>query len=273
MPQNQPSNSALRTYNSFHRKQLEKAMGLHSQLAQFLWPHSLSANRLFDDFNGEVIDLNLWSVPTGGAGGTIFAQRVADVEGTMIRGSTGTTDNTTVAIHSAANWFGDRNCMLETRFKLDVVTSLVLEVGFTDPLTDEGLTILSDIDTPTIANGATDVAIVCMDTDQTLITMAFVTEGSTASMVPTKTDLGTRVPVAATWMTIRVGIIDNAAFCQVFDSDDPQNLVLLEEAYHGDAVASQTEGGVAMEPHILIGTRNTTAKVMDIDYILLVQDR
>lgn len=254
---------------SFHRNTLDRG-----DFYAALWPFSLSADRLFDEFNGDTLQTALWATAvTAGGAPTAFAQLVNSAEGSQLEGRTGTTDDGVTALVGARHWLGDRNCMLECRFILDTVSGMALEIGFVDTKTDNALKAVSDLDVPTVANGAVDTAVVTMDTDQTLTTMAFVSEGSTASMVPTKTDLGTRVPTAATWMTIRVGIVGDNPFCHVYNSDDPQQLVLLEEAYHGASIASQIEGGVVLAPHILFQTRNTTDKIVQLDYVLCLQER
>lgn len=254
---------------SFHHDQIRRG-----DYIGFLWQHGLSCQRLFDDFDGDTIRLDNWvTAVTAGGAPTAFAQLVNSAEGTQIEGRTGTTDNGVTALVGARHWLGDRNCMMEARFIMDVITGMAIEIGFVDTKTDNALKAVSDLDVPTVANGAVDCAVVTMDTDQTLTTMAFVTEGSTASMVPTKTDLGTRVPTAASWMTVRVGIVGDNAFCHVYNSDDPQELVLLEEAYHGATIASQTEGGIVLAPHILFQTRDVTTKIVQLDYVLCLQER
>ena len=146
-----------------------------------------------------------------------------------------------------------------------------------DPLTNETAasnSAINDIDTPTITNGAADVALVGMDTSQTLITMAFITDGSTSNMNTTKTNLGTRTPTNATYMTVRVQLAGpaatNAASCWVLD----ENGAIVENASHGAALASQIEGATLIHPRFFIEPVTTpAARTVDIDYWRVWQNR
>lgn len=184
-----------------------------------------------------------------------------------VQGSTGTTDNGYHALNGDVIWLGDKNCGMEARFKLDVVTGFSIEVGFTDALTDETLPAVTDVDTPATGNGATDVAVIHIDTDQTLATAAFVSESTGSTYAAQKVNLGTWVPTAAVYYTYRVQLAGDNAYCAIFDANG--NLVPSTNK----SLSLALEGGTLVRPHILIGTRNTTAKVTDLDLIRVWQDR
>ena len=148
---------------------------------------------------------------------------------------------------------------------------LARSIGFTDALSDETLPAVTDVDTPATGNGATDVAVVHLDTDQTLTTAAFVSESTGSAFACQKVNLGTWTPTAATYYTVRVQLATNNAFCKVFDSSDPRRPILVANGEKG--LTSALEGGTAVRPHMLFGTRNTSAKVVDIDLIRVWQDR
>ena len=198
---------------------------------------------------------------SAGGGPTTFAQPATPIEGGAIRGATGATDNDVASVRWATAMFdARRNPGCEVRFRSDVVTGWSFELGFTDPLTDEALPAVTDVDTPATGNGATDLAVVHLDTDQTLTTMSFVTDGTTP--VAAKTDIGTTAPVAATWMRVLVQAFSNAGYAIVDDNRGT------------DArVATGPDGAVLMRPHFLFRTRNLTSKVVDIDYIRVWTER
>lgn len=222
---------------------------------------------LFDDFLGDAINLDLYTLGAD-AGATTFASPTTQLRSGVIQGSTGTTDNEAHALVLAPCWLGDAYCGTEFRLKHDVVTSIQVECGLSDPLTSNVLPAITDIDTPASGNGGTDIAVFHIDTDQTLTTAAFATDGSTASMNCTKTNLGTYAPTADTYYTIRVQLSGDTSAIGVYENGQ-----LMHFANHGDVIASRIEGGVLVGPRLLIRTRNTTAKVTDVDYVAAWQDR
>jgi len=234
--------------------------------ALFPWLRSGVAY-LEDDFFEDTISSTRWNLAVDD--GTTFAWAVAR-SGT-IQGSTGATDDAAIAINGDLQWYGDANAGMECRFKIDVVTGFSFEIGFTDALSDETLPAVTDVDTPATGNAATDVAVVHLDTDQTLTTAAFVSESTGSSFAAQKVNLGTWTPSAATWYTVRVQLMTNAAKCLVFDSNTASRPVLV--AGGEKSLTSALEGGTAVRPHMYFRTRNTTAKVVDIDLIRCWQDR
>ena len=129
------------------------------------------------------LDTIKWTVAgTAGGGPTNFAYNA--VRGGVFQGATGTTDNDAMAIH-AANTFLDPadNPFFIISFSVTAVTGLSFEVGMSDPKTDEALPGVTDIDTPSVGNGVTDIACVHMDTDQTLTTAELVGDGTTGAAV------------------------------------------------------------------------------------------
>jgi len=243
-----------------------------SALAQFLYPQAWrDVTFVEDDFTGAALNTHLWTV--SGINGTNFDPPATQLLNGVCQGVTSGTATDWVALRGDDIWAGDNNCGMEICFKIDNVTLLQFETGFMDPLTNETAasnSAINDIDTPTITNGAADVALVGMDTGQTLTTMAFITDGSTANMNTTKTNLGTRTPTNATYMIVRVQLAGNAASCIVMDN----NGAVLETAQHGAALANQTEGGTLIHPRFFIEPVTTpAARTVDIDYWAVWQDR
>lgn len=221
-----------------------------------------------DDFIEDTISSTRWNLAAD-ATATTYAWNAAR-SGT-IRGSTGTTAAGYHAINGDVIWYGDANCGMAVRMKWDVVTNLQFEIGFTDALADETLPAVTDIDTPATGNGATDVAVIHLDSGETLATAALVGESAGIPYAAQKVSLGGFTPVAATYYTFVVGLVGDMAMCAIWDTNDPANPVL--QVGSNKSLGSLLDGSVAVRPHILSGTLNTTAKVTDIDRIAVWQDR
>lgn len=221
-----------------------------------------------DDFIEDTISSTRWNLAAD-ATATTFAWAAA--AGGTIQGSTGTTANGYHALNGDVIWSGDKNAGMAVRLKWDVVTNFTFEIGFTDALSDETLPAVTDVDTPATGNGATDVAVIHLDTSQTLTTAAFVSESTGSAFACQKVNLGTFSPSAATYYTFVVQLIGNDAHCAVWNSDDATNPKL--EVDTSKSLSSALEGGTLVRPHVLIGTRNTTAKVTNVDFVRVWQDR
>ena len=218
----------------------------------------------FDDFDGDAINLDYWALNSD----TNAADFVHNAQANgVVRGATSANDNEATSMLGPAIYFGDRNCWMEVRFKIDTITNVQFEVGFVDAVTDKTLEVVTDVDTPAVGNGAGDVAVIHMDTDQTLTTAAFVTEGSTASQDPTATTLDPAfTPTAATYHTVRIGVAGNVPFFLLDGSE-------YGTEAHGNAVASQIEGGTALAPWIFVMARSAADRLFDVDYVAFGQDR
>lgn len=244
-------------------------------LSRFLYPYAYKDAVFFlDDFWGDAIQAPWWTA--GATNGTAFDEPATQLANGVTRGITGTGavgDET--ALTGEAIWSGNNQCGLEVRWKADVVTDTKMAVGLTDPTTNITSSIINDIDTPTIQNGATDIALVGQDTSQTLTTMAYITDGSTTNMNTTKTNLGTRTPTAATYIGARIQLVRTAtdvvaSKCFLFDA----NGAITETANHGDVLASQINGAILLKPWFYWeNVTNATALTIDIDYVAVWQDR
>jgi hypothetical protein len=138
-----------------------------------------------------------------------------------------------------------------------------MDLGFSDPMTDEALPCVTDVDTPAAtSNGTTDLVIVHMDTDQTLTTMALVTRGGTDTTAA-KANLGTLAPSAATYQTVLIQCGNRQGYA-VVDGDPVSKSAGL---------STGPDTAVLMRPHFLYRTRNSSAKAVDIDYIRVWSER
>lgn len=254
MPDNR---NPLRGY-PLSRAELRKRLDLDNPVYNFLSKYALRDTVFFyDDFLVDTINLDSYALAdSAGTGKADFAINAAR-DGT-IRGTTGTTDNGSISLITPKLYYGDANCGMEIRFKSDVVTGYNFEVGFIDAVPTSNGSGVSDVDTP--AATATDAALLQIDTDQTLQTLAFVTAGS--SFTTTATTLtGTTNLTAATYATARIQLVGNNAFCWL-------NGVLV--AKH---TGNKVEGGDGLALWIYVRTRDTTTKNFDVDYLAAWQDR
>lgn len=175
----------------------------------------------------------------------------------------------TVGIWGADMWLGDQNAGCEFRYKIDDVDNQNFEVGFTDPLSDEKLVAIAGIDTPSVENGAADVALVARQTGETADTLNFFTDGSTSNMNSTATALGTRNHVNAAYEGARVQLAGDAAQGFVIDA----NSAITESAAHGILIGARIEGGTLVHPGMRLEALADSAILIDIDYIAVWQDR
>ena len=215
------------------------------------------------EFGGALVAADWSTAVTAGGGPTAFAY--AAVRGGTAQGATGTTDNDATAIYRTQTFLDPAdNPLMIIRWKANAVTGFSFEVGFSDPKSDEALPGVTDVDTPAVGNGVTDILAIHMDTDQTLATVALVGDGTTGSAA--KTDITTTpggstgfTPTAATYQTYILGIRANLGFAFLWDGD-----VLIANQQWG--VTNGPDSGVLVRPYALFRTRNTTSKTIDIDF-------
>lgn len=249
------------------RLQLRRGMGGKSPLYEFLEMYASRDVKLEQhNFTGQggFVSGEYWTLSnSGGTSAANWALTVAS--GGYIQADTGTSDNGSVELIGPVIYSGDLNVGMELDIQLDAVTDYNLEVGLIDAAPGSNASGVSDIDTPaaTFADGA----LVQIDTDQTLTTLASITDGSTASQdVKATTFATTTVLVAATWHTVKIQTFGN--YCAFW-------LDGLLEAVH-DANTTQAagafEGGVLLAPWIYCRTRSTTAKFPKIRRFTIWQD-
>ncbi len=126
---------------------------------------------------------------------------------------TTTTDNTYVAsLAGNLAWYPSKNPVMEMRFRIDVVTNVSIFVGFTDTAIEATTLLPCKIITAAMTATADDQVGFLFDTRQSLayfnIVNAINTSGSFTQLASTK------VPVAATSLTLRVAIdtLGNATY-------------------------------------------------------------
>src|SRR3990167_7763103 len=228
-------------YGSLNRpsgkNHLEMFTSSESALAKFLYPITWRDTVfVFDDFTGPALNTHLWTAAKIASNGTDFDPPSTQLVNGVCQGITGAVAQDHANLRSDAVWYGDGNCGMEVRWKVNNITSLAVEMGFTDPLTsytqsDAGA--ISGIDTPGVTNGATDAALVTMYTTETANKLNLVTDGSTSNMNATATSFAVS-PVNATYGVARVQLAQTAsavaaAKAYVLDEND----AIRATAQHG----------------------------------------
>ena len=236
-------------------------------LAPYAWAEAATNFANDPHFVGDTLETNFWTT-NAGSGGTAFAVPATPGAGGTIAGATGTDgteSNRCVNLYGAPVWMGDLNPWMEVRLKASAVTDIEFACGFID--THDTITtavpLFGDIDTPTLATGIGDAAIVGLDTAQTLTTLALACLGSGALNAADKTAIGTYAPTAATYFTIRIQIITNDV------------IVTVDDGKAGRVQVSNTtaiEGGTLLRPIIAISGPTATSRTYTIDRWHIGQD-
>ncbi len=262
-------------------RHLNRFSAANSPLAQFLYPFAWrDVTFMFDDFSGGAnleaggadYDEQMWISSTTSATALVIG---TNSQGGALIGTTSATNGQEIALRGDILWLGDKNCGMEIRWQEDTNIKQQFEMGFTDALSGYGDSAINAIHTPTVTNGAADVALVGEDTaNGTTTTMRFITDGSTSDMNTTGTDLGTRTPTNATYQSVRVQLARTASAvaassAYVFDEVG----VLQEDAHHGSALASQIKGDVLLLPWFYMEPIDSAAIAVTIDLIAVWQDR
>jgi hypothetical protein len=249
-------------------EQALKKFTLQGHLREFLRPLAFDATVFsMDDFDGDAINLDRYAVAnSGGTSAASFAIAVA--RNGVIEADTGTDDNGSVSIIGPTIYYGDYNCGMQVRFKIDAVTDLNFEVGLIDAVPAGNAGAVTDEDTPTFA--AAEFAGLVMDTDETKTGLCVANVGSVASGTDAVTALtNITTPVAGQWITLRLQLKGNFIYGLVWE----ESLNEYDTFSLSTDADGHIEGGVALAPWFYARTRTTVARFPQIDYLALWQDR
>lgn len=239
-------------------------------LRAMLFPNAWQSNRfMFDDFEGDTLNTFLWT-STGDTGTTAFAIPAAGstVAASIARGDTSTDDNEGVSLKGHATWCGDKNAGMAVRWRSSVVALTYQELGFVDPLSDDTLPAINDIDTPTITNGAVTVAVQARDASQTLTSMALITDGD-STYATAKVNHGTFVPSVDTWYTSIIQLKGDDVQSWIYNTNTPAAPSLVSFVTNDLAV----EGGTLVQPWFFFGNKTSDSAVVDLDFVAVWADR
>ena len=211
----------------------------------------------FDSSNADMDNRYTRAVTGSGAGAVLTL--TANQEWGSARMTTGTTNDGISAMSLGTIFKGDYNAVMAVRFKINVVTGMKIEVGFRDSVANNSAGIVNVLNTPSFnaSNGCCWV----FDTDATTDTWAV--EGVNATVVATGETLATTaagsVPVADTYQTLVVAMMEDSAYFMRYTADGrKQGETIL--------VSGSQLGSVALAPSVFVQTRNTTTKLLDIDF-------
>ena len=211
----------------------------------------------FDSSNADM-DNRYTRAVTGSGSGAVLTL-TANQEWGSARMTTGTTNDGISAMSLGTIFKGDYNAVMAVRFKINVITAVKIEVGFRDSVANNSAGIVNALDTPSFS--ATNGCCWVFDTDATVDTWA--AEGVKATAAATGETLATTAagsaPVADTYQTMVVALMeDNAYFMRYNASGRKQGETIL--------VSDAITGSTAVAPSVFVQTRNTTTKLLDIDF-------
>lgn len=168
------------------------------------------------------------------------------------------------ALVTVPQYLAEQNPYLEVAFDLEAVTNLGLAIGFVDAIPGSSALVLDDIDTPTLHSDIGEAAIIGIDTAQSLVTAALVTEnGSTVTKVnvgPTAAPFG--IPTAVTQVVYRVELRGTKVFAFI------NGALVAESAYDAGPAT-----GTLLAAIIQFNAKGATDKEVRIDYIDIGQER
>ena len=211
----------------------------------------------FDSSNADMDNRYTRAVTGSGAGAVLTL--TANQEWGSARMTTGTTNDGISAMSLGTIFKGDYNAVMAVRFKINVITAVKIEVGFRDSVANNSAGIVNVLDTPSF--NATNGCCWAFDTDATVDTWA--AEGVNATVVATGETLATTAagsaPVADTYQTLVVAMMEDSAYFMRYTADGRKQgeTIMLTD--------SQT-GSTALAPSVFVQTRNTTTKLLDIDF-------
>ena len=238
------------------RQNLRNTLGLAREFG-FLEFNTLDQTVVFDDFLGDVLDVE-WQTADTGSGSSADAVISAGTNGTIVM-VTGTADNGFSAISRELNFQGQLNCVMAARIKVDDIAAVKMEVGFTDAHDDAGA-----VNTmATYATTATDWVGWVFDTDDTAYWQATGVDTNTEA---TKIEPSI-APVNDTYETLIVALEDTTAHFFRLDANGYQT-------YSSAPMTGACTKDVNLTPWVFVQSRESSdSKTLTVDYIKAWQRR
>ena len=238
------------------RQNLRNTMGLAREFG-FLEFNTLDQMVVFDDFIGDVLDVQ-WQTADTGSGSSADAVISAGVNGTIVM-VTGTADNGYSALSRELNFQGQLNCVIAARIAVNDIAAVKMEVGFTDAHDDAGA-----VNTlGTYSTTATDWVGWIFDTDDTAYWQATGVDSNTEA---TKIE-DSLAPVAATYETLIVALEDTTAHFYRLDANGYQT-------YRSAPMTGACTKDVSLTPWVFVQSREASdSKTLTVDYVKAWQRR
>ncbi len=215
------------------RDSLKRVRGGRDGLYPFLEHNTWDIVHYFDDFLGDEIrgsgaTPGAYELNTGSDGVlSILADQTNGVAELSASTGAGADDEYAFIALPELNWTAQQNAVLAVRLNIDAITTVKIEVGFTDVTTDNGA--VNVLATPT--GTADDCAVWVFDTDDTAYWQCF---GNKAGTEATKIEDGL-APVADTFETMVVALRDtNARFMRL----DANGRLTYQSAWMTDAITA-----------------------------------
>ena len=223
-------------------------------------PSPLEKSSIFDDFLAAVIS-PIWNLQKGSDGGATNYVINAQAGG-VIRGVTGAGAGVSYAANAVQfegglNWLANKGGLLmEATVKPSIITTIAIFVGFTDKTTLEMPFTLSS---GALTSNASDGCGFLFDTAATAATLKLV--GVKANTDTTVQDTGVALSASVfNRLRVDVDVTGQATF-------------FLNGAQVGVAMPAATTITTAMIPIVAAFTRTAGSANIDIDYILVQQNR
>ena len=232
--------------------------GRGDYIYQFLEYLSWDIAKWEDDFLGDTLHGSYQST----ASGTVAAAAAIDtgkVNGQILL-DCGTADDGRSDLSLGLHYRGDQNPIFVARLTADVITTLKVEVGFTDVVsgTDAGAVLVKA--TPT--NTATDAAVWCLDTDDNAYWEGIgIKNGTEATTVEAAIS-----PTAAAFEYLVVSLRDDLAFYSRYNAAG-------KRTYGPVAQAAAITSTVLLTPWIFAQNRSAAQHIVNVDYIAAWQRR
>ena len=239
----------------------------HSRLYPAIEYGSLDVVKFDDDFFGDTIDSNKYTLANGGGAGAASPVITAGTVNGIADFVTGTANDSTASSELALglNFRGDRAAVMVACLSLDTITGVKVEVGFTDALADAGAVNVKA--TPSF--NATDCALWVLDTnDNGNWEGLAANNGDTSPMATVEAAIS---PTAATMEWLMVELIesdDSNSQCAVaFSRYTEAGLRTYGPVIGGGADPQGPNSNVLLTPWIYVEARNATSKTLSVDYI------
>ena len=245
----------------------------HSRLYPALEYGSLDVVKFEDDFLGDTIDSNKYTLANGGGASAASPVITAGTVNGVADFVTGTAGDSTASSELALglNFRGDRGAVLVACLTVDIITGLKIELGFTDALNDAGA--VATKATPTF--NATDCALWVLDTaDNGNWEGIAANNGNTSPMATVEAGLS---PVAATYEFLMVELVENDdsnSQCAVeFSRYTDGGLRTYGPVVGGGADPQGPNSNVLLTPWVYVEARNGSSKTLSLDFLAAYQYR
>ena len=239
------------------RDSLKRKLPGNDKVFSLLELLTLNIDKWDDSFQGDTLHGGYQSTASGA--GSAAAAIVEGTVGGIVRLVTGTADAGRSDLSLGLHYRGNLNAVVAVRIQVDVITSLKIEVGFTDVVsgTDAGAVDLKA--TPSF--NATNCALWILDTNDNAYW-----EGVAAQAGAAATTVEAAIsPTAAEWEWLIVALKDTAAKYIRLNGDG-------EKSYESDWQTSAMTAATNLTPWVFAQARTGSAsKNVDIDRIICWQ--